>query len=85
MYKRQVLSGVPQESVLGPLLFVVYVNDLGSKGRSRVLKFADDTKLIRSVGGLDDCMKMQRDLDIIDGLGKKWQMARWPLMQASVR
>ena len=43
------MSGVPQESVMGPILFVIYINDLDDDITSKVLKFADDTKVFRKI------------------------------------
>ena len=53
--KEKVMSGVPQGSVLGPALFLVFINDLPDVVKSTVNLFADDTKLYRSVGSDSEC------------------------------
>ena len=57
------MSGVPQGSVLGPILFLIYINDLDDSITSNVLKFADDTKLFRKVNADGDKQHLQNDLD----------------------
>jgi len=69
-----VTSGVPQGSVLGPILFVIYVNDLDEKMGGNVFKYADDTKIVRVVAGWEDSRDMQRDLDIAEGWAHNWKM-----------
>ena len=60
-----VLSGVPQGSILGPLLFLVFVNDLPDSisTQSSVAMFADHTKRYRPVNKLADCKSLQNDLN----------------------
>ena len=58
-----VLSGVPQGSVLGPVLFLVFINDLPDNIRSSVRLFADDCVLYRNICSPSDCLILQDDLD----------------------
>ena len=57
-----VLSGVPQGSVLGPALFLIFINDLLDNIRSSVCLFADDCVLYRNIHSLQDCLTLQEDL-----------------------
>ena len=71
---KSVLNGVPQGSVLGPILFLIYINDLDDSITSNVLKFADDTKLFRKVNTDGDKQHLQNDLDRLVKWSEKWQM-----------
>ena len=71
---KPVLSGVPQGSVLGPILFLVYINDLEEGVTVKILKFADDTKLFRKVKENGDTQNLQEDIDKLVKWSEKWQM-----------
>ncbi|CAM5111563.1 unnamed protein product [Natator depressus] len=59
---REVNSGVPQGSVLRPVLFNIFINDLEKEVNCEVAKFADDTKLLMIVKSKADCEELQGDL-----------------------
>ena len=61
-----VISGVPQGTVLGPLLFLVHIGDIDSTLRyATASSFADDTRIMMKVGSSEDCNKLQQDLESV--------------------
>ena len=65
-----VLSGVPQGTVLGPMLFSLYMNDISSDTESEIRLFADDCVCYREIKDEVDTMKLQRDIiDWVPGQG----------------
>ena len=71
---KSVLSGVPQGSVLGPILFLVYINDLEEGVIGKILKFANDTKLFTKTKEIGDKQNLQDDIDKLVKWSEKWQM-----------
>lgn len=71
---RPVSSGVPQGSVLGPLLFVFFINDLPEcvKNNSEIILYADDTKIFRSIKCKNDCDLLQEDLKDLQAWTERW-------------
>ena len=70
-----VISGVPQGSVLGPLLCLIYINGLESENSSDISKFVDDTKKIGRIIRADSvAIALQADLNNMNEWIDRWQM-----------
>ena len=69
-----VLSGVPQGSVLRPVLFLIIIQDLPDNIKSSVRTFADDCVLYRNIKSLTDCQILQEDLKSFAQWDTDWQM-----------
>ena len=70
----KVKSGVPQGTVLAPLMFLLYINDIGENIGSSVRLFADDSLVYMAVSSRNDCQRLQDDLTTMVNWSKKWQM-----------
>ena len=71
----EVTSSVPQGSVLGPLLFTIFINDLPENVKNRCKLYADDCKLIGIVKNEDDLEQVQIDINKLQQWAKTWQMS----------
>ena len=73
---REVTSGVPQGSVLAPIMFLIYVNDLADEisENSYLNMFADDAKIQRRITNINSCKQLQEDLNKIKEWSDKWEM-----------
>ena len=68
-------SGVPQGTVLVPLLFLIYINDIESQITSSIRLFADDSALCRPIYTESDSLSLQEDILNLQKLPNTWQMA----------
>ena len=76
---EDVASGVPQGTVLGPILFLAHINDIADDVSSEVRLFADDCVCYREIKTTDDCEKMQKDIDTLGQWAEKWGMRFQPV------
>ena len=67
----EVLSGIPQGSILGPILFTIFINDMPSSLESMCYIFADDTKILNSCQNRD---AIQRDIKNLEEWSDKWNL-----------
>ena len=69
-----VTSGVPQGSVLGPLLLLIFINDLPDELYNKCRLYADDNKIIAPIKTESDSIKFQEDINALDNWSKKWSL-----------
>jgi hypothetical protein len=82
---QEVLSGVPQGSVLGPTLFIIYINDLPETVASKFKMYADDAKLYKAVSTPQDEAIFEQDIDSLQDWSRDWLLKFHPEKCAMVR
>ena len=75
---EKMISGIPQGTVLGPLLFVIFINDLPEDIESLIYLFADDSKIWKVIESMGDRETLQRDLQKMKEWSKIWLLQFHP-------
>ena len=73
-----ITSDIPQGSVLGLILFVLYINDLPENIVSKIYIFADETKIFKTITSPNDQHTLQNDLDYLTSWSSKWLLRFHP-------
>ena len=73
------MSGVPQGTVLGPLLFSLHINDIMSDIESEIRLFADDCVCYRKIKNIENTLKLQKVIDRLGICARKWGMGFHPV------
>ena len=76
--EASVLSGIPQGTVLGPVLFVIYINDILENLSSEGLLFANDTNIFRTITSREDALYVQPNIKRLEDMSKKWLLCFHP-------
>ena len=71
---RNILSGVPQGSVLGPVLFLIFINDITEHIDSQIRLFVDDCLMYKIIHSPEDHTILQKDLTLLTNWAERWQM-----------
>ena len=73
------MSCVPQDTVLGPLLFFLYINNISTYTESEIRLSADDRVCYLEIKYIEDIVKLQSDIDLLGCWARKWGMRFQPV------
>jgi hypothetical protein len=73
-YPQPVISGVPQGTILVPVVFLLYISDISENIKSQIRLFADDGIIYREINSDQDHVTLQEDLDNLNNWANRWQL-----------